>query len=94
MRLSIVVPVYNVEAYLRRCLRSLLDQDLDPSDYEVLVINDGSDDGSLEIATSFALNNRHVMIHSQENLGHSAARMPGSAWQRASTSTLWILMTT
>lgn len=77
MRLSIVVPVYNVDAYLRRCLRSLLDQDLDPSDYEVLVINDGSEDGSLEIATSFALNNRNVMIHSQENLGHSAARNAG-----------------
>ena len=94
MRLSIVVPVYNVEAYLRRCLRSLLAQELDPSDYEVLVINDGSEDGSLEIATSFTLNNRTSWFILRRIWDTARQEMPGSAWQRASTSTLWILMTT
>ena len=36
MILSVVVPVYNVEAYLKKCVRSLLDQDLSPEDYEIL----------------------------------------------------------
>lgn len=77
MLLSIVVPSYNDGAYLARCLRSLLDQDLDPSDYEVIVINDGSEDDSPEIASSFALDNPNVVVHSQENQGHSVARNAG-----------------
>lgn len=77
MLLSIVVPSHNDGAYLPRCLSSLLDQDLDPSDYEVIVINDGSQDDSLQIAVSFALDNSNIVIHSQENQGPSAARNAG-----------------
>jgi glycosyltransferase involved in cell wall biosynthesis len=77
MTLSIIVPVFNAEAYLGRCLRSLLDQDLDPSDYEVVVINDGSDDGSRAIAESLAVTNQNIVIRSQENQGISAARNAG-----------------
>ena len=50
MRLSIIVPVYNVEQWLSRCLNSLFKQGLDESDFEVVVINDGSKDGSLVMA--------------------------------------------
>ena len=77
MLLSIIVTVWNAEEYLRRCLRSLLDQDLDPSDYEVIVINDGSDDGSLAITEALALTNQNIVTYSQENQGISAARNAG-----------------
>ena len=77
MLLSIIVPVYNVEAYLPRCLRSLLDQDLDSREYEVIVINDGASDRSLEIAESYALRFSNIVVHSQENQGLGAARNAG-----------------
>lgn len=51
-KVSIILPVYNVEMYLERCLESLLKQDLD--DYEILVINDGSPDNSQEIIDNYA----------------------------------------
>ena len=46
--LSIIVPVYNVEPYLERCLLSCLHQDIPHDDYEIIVVNDGSTDGSLQ----------------------------------------------
>ncbi|HGX1815890.1 TPA: glycosyltransferase family 2 protein [Escherichia coli] len=46
-----MVPVYNVEKYLRECIQSVLDQDF--NDYEIICINDGSTDGSLDIILSF-----------------------------------------
>ena len=54
MRLSIIVPVYNVEPYLEKCLDSLLDQNIDKSQYEILVLNDGSTDKTLEIVHKYA----------------------------------------
>ncbi len=77
MLLSVIVPGWNAEDYLLRCLRSLLDQDLDPGDCEVIVVNDGSDDDSLALAQALALANENIVIHSQENQGLSAARNAG-----------------
>jgi glycosyltransferase involved in cell wall biosynthesis len=77
MLLSIIVPAYNIEDHLQRCLRSLLDQDFDPSDYEIVVIDDGSEDNSAAIAEALALTNPNVVVHSQENQGLSAARNAG-----------------
>ena len=54
LRLSIIVPVYNVEPYLESCLQSIVTQSLSPSDYEVLVINDGSPDGCAAILDRYA----------------------------------------
>jgi glycosyltransferase involved in cell wall biosynthesis len=79
MRLSIVVPVYNVEAWLAECLESLLDQDLDASDYEIILVNDGSTDGSKRIAEEYAEKHVHVVLFSQENKGLSVARNVGAA---------------
>ena len=45
-QLSIIVPIYNTEKYLRKCVDSLLEQDLD--DYEILLINDSSPDSSID----------------------------------------------
>ena len=51
MKLSVVVPIYNVEAFLRRCLDSLINQTMD--DYEVILIDDGSSDKSGAIADQY-----------------------------------------
>lgn len=49
MTLSIIIPVFNVEPYVEKCIRSCEAQDIPQSDYEIVVINDGSTDNSLEV---------------------------------------------
>ena len=48
VKLSIIIPVYNTEEYLPRCLNSCLEQDLPANEYEIIAINDGSSDNSLQ----------------------------------------------
>src|SRR3954451_24051896 len=75
-RLSVVIPVYNVEDFLEPCLDSVLAQTF--TDYEVVMVNDGSTDRSAEIAQRYAdLDNRFRVVH-QENGGLSKARNTGS----------------
>ena len=47
-KLSIIVPVYNVEEYIRPCIESIFRQGLDDSDFEVIIVNDGTEDRSME----------------------------------------------
>ena len=77
MKLSIIIPVFNTEDYLERCLASCLDQDLPESDYEIIVLNDGSTDGSLQVAQRIASSHPCIRIVSQENGGLSRARNAG-----------------
>ena len=77
MKLSIIIPVYNVEAYLLRCLESCVNQDVPLGEYEIIIINDGSTDGSLKVAESFVVQHPHVTLISQPNGGLSAARNMG-----------------
>ena len=77
MKISLIIPVYNVEQYLEKCLLSCLDQDLPQSDYEIIVVNDGSPDGSLAIAERIAATATNITVVSQENGGLSAARNTG-----------------
>ena len=74
MKLSIIVPMYNVELYIEKCLLSCLNQDLPASDYEIIVVNDGSPDSSLAIAERIASLYDNLTIVSQKNAGLSAAR--------------------
>ena len=62
MFLSVVIPVYNCEPYLPECLDSLLDQDLDESEYEIICVNDGSTDGSLAILRRYADREQNVKV--------------------------------
>ena len=78
MLLSIIVPVYNVEPYLRRCVDSLLDQG-EFSDYEIILIDDGSTDRSGEICEEYASTNEKVRVLHKENGGLSSARNAGLA---------------
>ncbi|NAS12358.1 glycosyltransferase [Poritiphilus flavus] len=77
MRLSIVIPCYNMEAYLPQCLDSLLAQELDPDEHEIIVVNDGSKDRTLEIAKSYQAQNPQIEIIDKKNAGVGAARNSG-----------------
>lgn len=76
---SIIVPVYNVEAYLKKCISSLVDQDLPKDDYEIIAVNDGSTDNSLIILENLKKEYSDILINivSQENKGLSEARNTG-----------------
>lgn len=77
-RLSIIVPVYNVEKYLAKCIDSLLSQDIPHDSYEVILVNDGSNDKSVEIANKYVLQNFGcVKLINQNNQGLSVARNSG-----------------
>lgn len=71
---SVIVPVYNVEEYIKECLDSIVGQSY--SSIEIILINDGSTDKSLEILTSYASDDR-VKIVTQENKGLSCSRNKG-----------------
>ena len=75
MRFSIIIPVYNVEKYLRECLDSVLNQSL--PDWEAICVNDGSKDGSATILEEFVQKDARVKVISQPNGGLSAARNTG-----------------
>ncbi|MGI9550968.1 MAG: glycosyltransferase [Aurantibacter sp.] len=77
MKLSFVIPCYNMEKYLPECLDSLLDQQLDPADYEVILVNDESKDGTLEIAEEYSSRNPNIKIIDKKNAGVGAARNSG-----------------
>lgn len=75
MKFSIIVPVYNVEAYLDDCLTSLQSQEY--TDFEVICVNDGSTDGSREILSEWESQFSKMKIIDRENGGLSAARNTG-----------------
>lgn len=77
LRLSIIVPVYNVADYLAKCLDSLITQDLPQDEYEVIVVNDGSTDNSREIANYYAEKYSNIILINQTNKGLSEARNTG-----------------
>lgn len=77
MKVSIIVPVYNVENYIKECIISLLKQDY--PDFEVILINDGSEDQSGKICESYAAEDKRIQVIHQVNSGVSAARNAGLA---------------
>jgi len=77
MKLSIIVPIYKVEKYLSKCLDSLLDQDLNSSEYEIICINDGSPDACKTIVLAYQEKHSNIVFIDQENQGVSVARNKG-----------------
>ena len=73
--ISVIVPVYNVEKYLKRCVDSILAQDYE--DYEVILVDDGSTDQSGNICDAYAKNHKNVKVIHKENAGPSGARNVG-----------------
>lgn len=70
--LSVIVPIYNAEKHLDRCIRSIMGIDI--ANLEILLINDGSEDNSIEICKKFSEEDSRIRIFNNENLGVSAAR--------------------
>ena len=70
--ISVIVPVYNVKPYLKRCLDSILSQTY--TNFELLLVNDGSKDGSAFILEEYAKKDSRIRVIHQENMGVSAAR--------------------
>ena len=75
MKFSIIIPVYNVEHYLRECLDSVLNQTF--SDWEAICVNDGSTDGSVLVLDEYASIDERIIVITQSNAGTAAARNTG-----------------
>lgn len=73
--ISVIVPVYNVESYLERCIESILNQTY--RNLEIILINDGSTDGSKEICDKYRRKDSRVIVVNQDNKGVSSARNLG-----------------
>ncbi len=72
---SIVVPVYNAAQYLKKCLDSIVNQTL--TNIEIIIIDDGSTDGSTEICKKYAAKDSRIIYYKKENEGLAAARQDG-----------------
>ena len=79
MHISVIIPVYNTREWLPRCLESVASQSVPEEDYEIIIVNDGSTDGSEAIASEFAAGRPNCRVLSQPNAGLSAARNAGLA---------------
>jgi glycosyltransferase involved in cell wall biosynthesis len=74
-KVSVIIPVYNVEAYLRQCLDSVVNQTL--KDIEMICVDDGSTDSSAEILKEYAKKDERIRVLTQSNSGAGAARNAG-----------------
>lgn len=72
LKVSVIIPVYNTEAYLPQCLESALNQDLE--ELEVICVDDGSTDGSSSILADFSDRDSRVRVFTQSNKGQASAR--------------------
>lgn len=77
MFLSFIVPVYNAEKYICECLNSLLEQDISKEAYEIICVNDGSVDTSLEILKAYEASYPNIVVINKENGGVTTARNAG-----------------
>ncbi|MBR2336567.1 MAG: glycosyltransferase family 2 protein [Clostridia bacterium] len=77
MKLSIILPVYNVAKFIPDCLDSLLCQDIAKEDYEIICVNDGSPDNSVEVIEGYTKLHSNIKIISQPNSGVCVARNNG-----------------
>jgi len=78
-QLSIIVPVYNVEKYVHACIESIYHQNLDEDIFEVIIVNDGTKDRSMEVIADIISQHKNITVINQENQGLSMARNNGIA---------------
>lgn len=79
MDLSIIVPVYNVEEYIRPCIESIFQQGLNDDNFEIIIVNDGTMDRSMDNIQDIIGQHKNITIVNQENQGLSVARNNGIA---------------
>ena len=90
LKLSVVIPVYNVEKYLPKCIDSVINQTL--SDIEIILVNDGSKDSSGEICEKYAKSDKRIKYICQENQGVATARK--KEWNMLHQNMLHLLILT
>ena len=79
-KLSIIIPVYNVEKYLPKCLESILGQSF--KDFEIICVNDGSTDNSLQVLQTYKKQDGRIVIVDKKNEGSGIARNLGLSTAR------------
>ena len=79
LKISVIIPAYNAENYLTEALDSVTGQTMPDSEYEIIIINDGSSDHTPEILKKYAASHTNITIINQKNSGPSAARNAGLA---------------
>ena len=72
--LSIIIPLYNCEKYIKQCLDTIFRQEMNESDFEVIVIDDGSKDSGYSLASEYAKRHQNILVVKQENQGVACAR--------------------
>lgn len=87
-QISIIVPVYKVEKYLHRCIKSILDQTF--TDFELILIDDGTPDNSGVLCDEYAKKDSRIVVFHQENGGAAAARNVGIDWVLTNSESQWI----
>lgn len=87
-QISVIVPVYKVEPYIRRCVDSILAQTF--MDFELILVDDGSPDNCGKICDEYAQKDPRVQVIHQKNGGLSAARNTGIEWAFANSDSQWL----
>lgn len=90
-KISVIIPVYNMNKYISKCLDSIINQTLEK--IEIITINDGSTDKSLEVLNEYAHKFNYIKVITQENQGQGMAKIKELLMRRANILLLWILMT-
>lgn len=75
VKVSVVIPLYNAEKYIDRCLKSIINQTL--NDIEIIVINDGSTDNSLTLVKKYEEQDKRIKVYDQKNIGAALTRNRG-----------------
>ncbi|MDY3225400.1 MAG: glycosyltransferase family 2 protein [Candidatus Faecousia sp.] len=88
VNISVIVPVYKVEAFLNRCVDSILRQTYE--DFEVILVDDGSPDNCGALCDAYARQDSRIHVIHQENGGLSAARNSGIDWAFANSTSRWL----
>lgn len=86
--ISVIVPVYKVEPFLKRCLNSILNQSF--QDFELILVDDGSPDSCGAICDAYASRDARIHVIHQQNGGLSAARNSGIDWAFANSDSQWL----
>jgi len=89
LKLSIIITVFNLEDYISQCLDSLVEIEMYSNEYEIIVVDDGSEDASWSILTEYGNKFSQIRIFSQDNIGVGAARNLGIS--KATGDYLWIV---
>ncbi len=88
-KISFIVACYNLKEYIIRCLETLVSQNIPTSEYDIIVVNDGSSDDSLALITEFAHLHDNIRIIDQQNQGLSEAR--NSGFRTVNSKYVWFI---